>query len=90
MLNLFEIKEITIKNLEPLIIPENKGVTEDIEIVYNYLSYLEENKIDFYDLILPGITPDYFENREITEDLNHKHTQRTTSLKMKKLKNAKI
>jgi hypothetical protein len=85
LLNLFEIKEITIKNLEPLIIPENKDVPEDIEIVYNYLSYLEENKIDFYDLILPGITPDYFENREITEDLNHKHTQRTTSLKMKKL-----
>ena len=85
LLNLFEIKEITIKNLEPLIIPENKDVPEDIEIVYNYLSYLEENKIDFYDLILPGITPDYFKNREITEDLNHKHTQRTTSLKMKKL-----
>ena len=61
LLNLFNIKEMTITKLAPLIVP--KDISCNIEVVANYIKALKENKINDYDLIFPNITPVDFENR---------------------------
>jgi hypothetical protein len=55
ILSLFNIKEMKISNLYPLIVP--KELDSNIQIVANYLKSLKEKKIDEYDLIFPDITP---------------------------------
>ena len=60
ILTLFEVKEMTINNLPPLIVP--KELNSNIQIVANYLMALKEKKINKFDLIIPKITPDGFED----------------------------
>ena len=62
ILSLFQIKEIKIAELAPLIVP--KELDSNIQVVANYLKALKEDKINNYDLIFPKITPDYFEERK--------------------------
>ena len=63
ILTLFNIKEMKISNLCPLIVPKN--LDSNIQIVANYLKSLKEEKINNYDLIFPNITPEDFVNRVI-------------------------
>jgi hypothetical protein len=67
ILNLFKIKELTIKNLAPLIVP--KDIKCNIEVVANYLKCLKEDKIKWYDLVIPGITPEEFETRRLKRNI---------------------
>ena len=55
ILTLFEVKEMKISNLSPLLVP--KELDSNIQIVANYLLSLQENKIDNFDLIIPNVTP---------------------------------
>ena len=63
ILNLFEIKEIKIANLAPLIVPKN--INCNIEVVSIYLKSLIENRINENDIIFPDITPVDFRDRKI-------------------------
>ena len=80
ILNLFSIKEMKISTLAPLIVPPD--ITNNIEIVANYLVALNENKINEYDLIIPNFTPDIFQNGLIINK-NYKKKAKTTSLMAK-------
>ena len=73
ILNLFKIKELTIKNLAPLIVP--KDIKCNIEVVANYLKCLKEDKIKWYDLVIPGITPEEFETRRLKRNIKGKGIQ---------------
>ena len=55
ILTLFEVNEMKISNLSPLLVP--KGLDSNIQIVANYLKSLLEKKIDNYDLFIPNVTP---------------------------------
>ena len=55
ILNLFEVNEMKISNLPPLLVP--KELDSNIQIVANYLKSLLENRIDKFDLIIPNVTP---------------------------------
>ena len=63
ILTLFNIKEMKISNLSPLIVPE--ALDSNIQIVANYLKSLKEGKIDNYDLIIPNVTPIDFQQHII-------------------------
>jgi hypothetical protein len=78
LLNLFNIKELTIKNLAPLIVPKDSQSC-NIQIVANYLKCLKEKKIDTYDLIFPNITPEGYAKNEIKEDLKRKNFDRKST-----------
>ena len=80
ILNLFSIKEMQISNLAPLIVPPD--ITNNIEIVANYLVALNENKINEYDLIIPNFTPDIFQKGLIINK-SYKKKAKTTSLMAK-------
>ena len=56
ILQLFNLKEMKLTELSPLIVPKN--IDSKIQIVSNYLKYLKEDKISDYDLIIPKITPE--------------------------------
>ena len=73
ILNLFKIKELTIKKLAPLIVP--KDIKCNIEVVANYLKCLKEDKIKWYDLVIPGITPEEFETRRLKRNIKGKGNQ---------------
>ena len=79
ILNLFEIKEMKISNLAPLIVP--KELDSNIQIVAHYLKALKENKIDYNDLFFPNITPIDFEKNVIIK----KKVKYFTSIKVKLL-----
>ena len=80
ILNLFNIKEIKIANLAPLIVPKN--ICCNIEIVANYLKALKENKINDYDLIFPPeITPVDFESRQFRPKILKSLKRKNTSIK---------
>ena len=63
ILSLFEIKEMKISELPPLIVPDK--LDSNIKIVSNYLKALKEDKISRYDLIFPNITPDDLKENNI-------------------------
>ena len=89
LLNLFNIKELTIKNLAPLIVPKDSQSC-NIQIVANYLKCLKEKKIDTYDLIFPNITPEGFEKNEIKKDLKlKKFDRKSTALQPQLISNDK-
>ena len=79
ILNLFNIKELKITNLAPLIVPKN--ISCNIEVVANYLKALKENKINDFDLIFPDITPDIFEKNEFLPKIQKKLKRKNTSMK---------
>ena len=79
ILNLFNITELKISNLPPLIGPKN--VCDNINVVANYLKALNDKKIDMYDLIFPGITPDDWEKRIYQIKDKKNLITKTTSLK---------
>ena len=82
ILTLFSTKEMKITNLPKLIVP--KILNSNIQIVANYLKDLEENKIIYYDLIFPKITPEYLIGQKISIKIQNKNEKRITS------KNAEI
>ena len=59
ILTLFNVKELKISDLPPLIV--SKELDSNIQLVANYLKALKENKINDKDLIFPKITPKDFE-----------------------------
>ena len=59
ILNLFNIRNLEISHLAPLIVP--KQLDSNIQLVSIYLKALKEDKINGYDLIFPEITPPNFE-----------------------------
>ena len=61
ILSLFNIREMKIGELPPLIVP--KELDSNIQIVAIYLKALKEDKINNYDLIFPNITPVDFSTR---------------------------
>ena len=63
ILSLFQIREMNISNLAPLIVP--KELESNIELVANYLKCLKENKINENDLIFPTLTPEDFGKRKL-------------------------
>ena len=78
ILNLFNIKEMKISNLAPLIINDENRT--NIEVVANYLKALKENKINDYDLIFPKITPVDFKNRVFRKQMQKKYKKKGTSM----------
>ena len=58
---------MTIKNLAPLIVPNN--FNSNIQIVCNYLKLRKENKIN---LNFPGITPEGIRNKKLVIKNNGK------------------
>ena len=79
ILNLFNITEIKIANLAPLIVPNN--ISCNIEVVANYLKALKENKINEFDLIFPGITPVDFEKHKFRDKISKKLKKNNPSIK---------
>jgi len=61
ILSLFNIREMKISNLAPLIVPNE--LDSNIQVVSNYLKALKEDKINKLDLIFPNITPSDFDGR---------------------------
>ena len=79
ILGLFNVTEIKIAELAPLIVP--KDISSNIEVIANYLKALKENKIDRNDFIFPKITPDFFQNRfYIDKNKNRKTTSLSPEL----------
>ena len=57
--------KMSIKNLEPLIVP--KDVSSNVQIVANYLKQLKNKRINDIDLDFPGITPEVFRENYVNE-----------------------
>ena len=62
---------MTIKNLAPLIVPNN--INSNIQIVCNHLKLRKENKINDVDLIFPGIAPEGIRNKKLVIKNNGKN-----------------
>ena len=60
ILTLFNIREMKISNIPPLIVPDS--LDSNIQIVANYLKALKEDRISKNDLYFPNITPIDFKN----------------------------
>ena len=76
ILNLFHMKEYFIESLPPLIV--SKDIKDNIQIVSNYLKVFHEEKIDFIDLYIEGITPKeflFFDTKVNAEILSQKECQ---------------
>ena len=75
-LTLFQVKEMKLSNLSPLLVP--KELDSNIQIVANYLKSLKEKKIDDYDLIFPNVTPiDFSSPKRVIVDKKHKNGIKT-------------
>ena len=87
ILNLFDIKEIKIANLAPLIVP--KSLSCNIEVVANYLKALKENirKINEYDFIFPDITPVDFKEHTFRKEIYAKVRRKNNNIEPELLSN---
>ena len=65
-----EEHKMSIKNLEPLIVPNE--INSNIQIVCNYLKQRKNNKIDDFDLDFPDITPNDIRNSFLIKKINKK------------------
>ena len=77
ILKLFHNNKLLIKNLPPLIVPTD-SLTNNIQIVANYLKDFKEGKIDNTDLYFEKITPEdffHYETKENAQILNQKECQ---------------
>ena len=86
ILKLFHNNKLLIKNLPPLIVPQD-SVCNNIQIVANYLKAFNEEKIDSIELYFDRITPEYFsqyETKENAQILNQEECQKLIFEEIKK------
>ena len=86
ILKLFHNNKLLIKNLPPLIVPTD-NLTNNIQIVANYLKDFNEGKIDNTDLYFEKITPEdfyHYETKENAQILKQKECQQLIFEEIKK------
>ena len=86
LLKLFHNNELLIKNLPPLIVPKD-FLSNNIQIVANYIKELNEDEIDKTDLYFDKITPEdfyHYKTKKNAQILSQKECQQLIFKEIKK------